>query len=242
MSGDRKIFGLFPRETPVAKYRYFVQHHMNSYQAFFDSSDCIELRVVQIWIQSVGEFEVKLVQPKGERFACRRNGPSTVNGIQRDPVLCFQVVVISMFQLQNSVTILSVKAAVAALDDASYVRMAAKRNSDDRQEFMHAQFEFKPEYEKLAGYFNFDYGTGRIRGVYLQGNDAVRPIFHAWPEPFKDLGATTLSIANIGATDHVSFDQIGCRASSSPGTIWKGTTRARHILIWIRMTTRWKRI
>jgi len=147
-----------------------------------------------------------------------------------------------MFQLQNSVTILSVKAAVAALDDASYVRMAAKRNSDDRQEFMHAQFEFKPEYEKLAGYFNFDYGTGRIRGVYLQGNDAVRPIFHAWPEPFKDLGATTLSIANIGATDHVSFDQIGCRASSSSGTIWKGTTRARHILIWIRMTTRWKRI
>jgi hypothetical protein len=72
-----------------------------------------------------------------------------------------------------------------------------------------ARFEFKPEYEKFAGYFNFDYGTGRIRGVYLQGNEAVRPIFRAWLEPFKDLGASTLSIANIGATDHVSFDEIG---------------------------------
>jgi carboxypeptidase Q len=72
-----------------------------------------------------------------------------------------------------------------------------------------ARFEFKPEYEKVAGYFNFDYGTGRIRGVYLQGNEGVRPIFRAWLEPFKDLGASTLSIANIGATDHVSFDEIG---------------------------------
>jgi Zn-dependent M28 family amino/carboxypeptidase len=71
------------------------------------------------------------------------------------------------------------------------------------------RFEFKPEYEKFAGYFNFDYGTGRIRGVYLQGNEAVRPIFRAWLEPFKDLGASTLSLANIGATDHVSFDEIG---------------------------------
>jgi hypothetical protein len=71
------------------------------------------------------------------------------------------------------------------------------------------RYEFKPEYEKFAGYFNFDYGTGRIRGVYLQGNEAVRPIFRAWLEPFKDLGASTLSLANIGATDHVSFDEIG---------------------------------
>jgi carboxypeptidase Q len=72
-----------------------------------------------------------------------------------------------------------------------------------------ARYEFKPEYEKFAGYFNFDYGSGRIRGVYLQGNEAVRPIFRAWLEPFKDLGASTLSLANIGAADHVSFDEIG---------------------------------
>jgi len=62
---------------------------------------------------------------------------------------------------------------------------------------------------KNRGPSSLAYGTGRIRGVYLQGNKAVRSIFHAWLEPFKDLGATTLSIANVGATDHVSFDEIG---------------------------------
>jgi Zn-dependent M28 family amino/carboxypeptidase len=72
-----------------------------------------------------------------------------------------------------------------------------------------ARFAFKPEYEKFAGYFNFDYGTGRIRGVYLQGNEAVRPIFREWLASFKDLGASTLSISKIGATDHVPFDEIG---------------------------------
>ena len=72
-----------------------------------------------------------------------------------------------------------------------------------------AHFEFKPEYEKFSGYFNLDYGTGRIRGVYLQGNEAVRPIFRAWLAPFKDLGADTLTGNDIGATDHVPFDEAG---------------------------------
>lgn len=43
---------------------------------------------------------------------------------------------LSALRLQNGVTIVSVKAAIAALDDTAYVQMAAKRNSDDRQEFM----------------------------------------------------------------------------------------------------------
>ncbi len=67
----------------------------------------------------------------------------------------------------------------------------------------------KPEHAKLAGYFNLDNGTGKIRGVYLQSNDMVRPIFEAWLAPFRDLGATTLSIRNTGSTDHVSFDAAG---------------------------------
>jgi hypothetical protein len=67
----------------------------------------------------------------------------------------------------------------------------------------------KPEYEKLSGYFNLDNGTGKIRGVYLQGNEAVRPLFRQWLAPFRDLGATTLSISNTGGTDHLSFDGIG---------------------------------
>lgn len=66
-----------------------------------------------------------------------------------------------------------------------------------------------PEHEKFAGYFNLDNGTGKIRGVYLQGNDMVRPIFEAWLKPFNDLGANTLTIRNTGGTDHLAFDAVG---------------------------------
>jgi Zn-dependent M28 family amino/carboxypeptidase len=67
----------------------------------------------------------------------------------------------------------------------------------------------KPDYEKLSAYFNLDNGTGKIRGVYLQGNESVRPLFRQWLAPFKDMGATTLSISNTGGTDHLAFDAIG---------------------------------
>ena len=67
----------------------------------------------------------------------------------------------------------------------------------------------KAEYEKLSGYFNLDNGTGKIRGVYLQGNEGIRPLFRQWLAPFKDMGATTLSISNTGGTDHLSYDGIG---------------------------------
>ena len=69
--------------------------------------------------------------------------------------------------------------------------------------------ELKPEHAKVAGYFNVDNGTGKIRGVYLQGNDMARPIFAAWLEPFQDLGADTLAIDHTGGTDHQSFDAVG---------------------------------
>ena len=66
-----------------------------------------------------------------------------------------------------------------------------------------------PDAAKFAAYFNIDNGTGAIRGVYLQGNDAVAPIFRDWMEPFHTMGMTTLTIANTGGTDHLSFDAIG---------------------------------
>lgn len=69
--------------------------------------------------------------------------------------------------------------------------------------------ELKPEDVKLSVYFNLDNGTGKIRGVYLQGNEAVRPIFEKWMEPFKSEGMTTLSARSVGGTDHVSFDEVG---------------------------------
>ena len=67
----------------------------------------------------------------------------------------------------------------------------------------------KPDYEKLSAYYNLDNGTGRIRGVYLQGNEAVRPLFRQWLAPFREMGAQTLTISNTGGTDHLSFDAIG---------------------------------
>jgi carboxypeptidase Q len=67
----------------------------------------------------------------------------------------------------------------------------------------------KPEYEKFSVYFNNDNGTGEVRGVYMQGNEAARPIFRAWLEPFENMGASTLSPSNTGGTDHLSFDAIG---------------------------------
>lgn len=70
----------------------------------------------------------------------------------------------------------------------------------------------RPGYEKLSAYYNLDHGTGKIRGVYLQGNEAVRPLFRGWLTPFRDLGATTLSIVTRGQTDHVPFDEIGLPA------------------------------
>ena len=72
-----------------------------------------------------------------------------------------------------------------------------------------ATMQLKPAHAKFAGYFNVDNGTGLIRGVYLQGNEAVAPIFQQWMEPFKNMGMTTLTIRNTGGTDHLSYDAVG---------------------------------
>ncbi len=72
-----------------------------------------------------------------------------------------------------------------------------------------ATMQLKPDHAKFSAYFNVDNGTGAIRGVYLQGNHAVAPIFTAWMEPFRSLGMTTLTVRNTGGTDHQSFDAVG---------------------------------
>lgn len=69
--------------------------------------------------------------------------------------------------------------------------------------------KLKPEHAKFAGYFNMDNGTGQYRGVYLQGNEAVAPIFRAWMAPFENLGMTHLTIRNTGGTDHLAFNAVG---------------------------------
>jgi Zn-dependent M28 family amino/carboxypeptidase len=67
----------------------------------------------------------------------------------------------------------------------------------------------KPEHALLSGYFNLDNGSGKIRGVYLQRHEAMRPIFERWLSPFQDLGVTTISIRDTGGTDHLSFTAAG---------------------------------
>jgi Zn-dependent M28 family amino/carboxypeptidase len=69
--------------------------------------------------------------------------------------------------------------------------------------------ETKPEYEKFSAYFNLDNGAGKIRGIYLQGNEATRSVFRAWLTPFADMGASTITPSNTGGTDHQSFTAIG---------------------------------
>ena len=65
------------------------------------------------------------------------------------------------------------------------------------------------DHAKLSGYFNLDNGSGKIRGVYLQGHEAMRPIFESWLAPFRDMGVTTVTIRNTGGTDHLSFAAVG---------------------------------
>ncbi|GAC1443526.1 MAG: M28 family metallopeptidase [Sediminibacterium sp.] len=72
-----------------------------------------------------------------------------------------------------------------------------------------ATMQLLPAHDKFSTYFNIDNGTGKIRGIYLQGNEACRNIFAKWLEPFKDLGAATISSMNTGGTDHLSFDAVG---------------------------------
>ncbi|ABF41041.1 peptidase M28 [Candidatus Koribacter versatilis Ellin345] len=69
--------------------------------------------------------------------------------------------------------------------------------------------QIKPEHAKISGYFNVDNGSGKIRGIYLQGNAQLAPLFKEWIAPLSDLGVNTISVRNTGGTDHEAFDSVG---------------------------------
>ena len=69
--------------------------------------------------------------------------------------------------------------------------------------------ELKPEQQKISGYFNVDNGGGRIRGIYLQENAAIAPVFAQWIAPLNDLGVSTITMRDTGGTDHQAFDAVG---------------------------------
>jgi hypothetical protein len=83
-------------------------------------------------------------------------------------------------------------------------RAYVKQHFGDRE-----TMKLEPEHAKLDAYYNVDNGTGKIRGIYLQGNEAVAPIFEQWMVQFHNLGMTTLTIRNTGGTDHLSFNEVG---------------------------------
>lgn len=84
-------------------------------------------------------------------------------------------------------------------------RHYVKKNYGDAE-----TMKLHPDHEKFSAYYNIDNGTGRIRGVYLQGNEQVRPIFEKWLAPFADIiDQPTLTSRNTGGTDHLSFDGVG---------------------------------
>ncbi len=115
-----------------------------------------------------------------------------------------------------------------SLGSRAYVAAHFARRVPDTNDPARTHLEVKPEYEKFSGYFNLDYGTGKIRGVYLQGNEAVRPIFRAWLAPFKDMGADTLTLADIDSTDHNSFDDVGLPGFQFLRDFMEAETRTGH--------------
>jgi carboxypeptidase Q len=72
-----------------------------------------------------------------------------------------------------------------------------------------ADMVLKPGHDRVSAYYNLDNGTGKVRGIYAQGNAAAGTIFAKWLEPFYDLGAKTVTIDNTGGTDHLAFDGVG---------------------------------
>lgn len=73
-------------------------------------------------------------------------------------------------------------------------------------------YKLKQGFENFTAYFNMDNGTGKFRGIYLQENEMVRPIFEAWMKPFNSMGMKTIAIRNTGGTDHQAFDPLGLPA------------------------------
>jgi Zn-dependent M28 family amino/carboxypeptidase len=96
-----------------------------------------------------------------------------------------------------------------ALWDAEEQGLIGSREYVKNHFYDRAKKEKKPEYDRLAAYFNFDNGSGKIRGIYTQGNLAVMPLFEEWLKPLYDLGATAVTGRNTGGTDHLSFDGVG---------------------------------
>jgi carboxypeptidase Q len=93
------------------------------------------------------------------------------------------------------------------LGSRSYVKRTFGERLD--KSFPYDSIKLTPAAEKFSVYFNMDNGTGKYRGVYMQGNQNAQPVFRSWLKPFEKMGAATLTLQNTSGTDHLSFDAIG---------------------------------
>jgi hypothetical protein len=93
------------------------------------------------------------------------------------------------------------------LGSRSYVKRTYGERLD--KSFPYDSIKLTPAAEKFSVYFNMDNGTGKYRGVYMQGNQNAQPVFRSWLKPFEKMGAATLTLQNTSGTDHLAFDAIG---------------------------------
>ena len=96
------------------------------------------------------------------------------------------------------------------LGSRNYVKRVFGQRLDNS--YPYDSIQLTPAAEKFSVYFNMDNGTGKYRGVYMQGNEASRSVFRGWVKPFEDLGMNTLTLRNTSSTDHISFDGLGLPA------------------------------
>jgi hypothetical protein len=86
----------------------------------------------------------------------------------------------------------------------------------------------KPDHAKLSAYYNIDNGTGKIRGIWMQGNAGVAPVFAQLTAPVKDLGVDILSPRSVTSTDHVPFDALGLPAFQFVQERYEYNSRSHH--------------
>jgi len=74
------------------------------------------------------------------------------------------------------------------------------------------RLHLRPGARAVQAYFNTDYGTGRIRGVFLGHDLQAADLLKSWLSPLEDLDASTVSPRPMQGTDHQSFESIGIPA------------------------------
>lgn len=108
----------------------------------------------------------------------------------------------------------------------SYVKRKLGQRLD--QSYPYDSIRLTDAGEKFSVYFNMDYGAGKYRGIYLQGNEEALPVFRQWIKPFEVDGAGTISLRNATGTDHLSFDAIGLPAFQFIQDPLEYATRTHH--------------